>query len=222
MKQTLLIFLLAVLSQAYTPFPECQDDTPGWTYDGYCWHGAPIPGLPDYTTQFLEYPPLTIGKAVFYSPYVMEATARYRGLDLAGYVGGVATMTCGNLGKPAWLRRPGLIWEGPFLVVDCARRNDLYGITMYYEEAIEVDFKTALRWDMIETYDYSSGDYEVKNWMIRNVLVSIIPPNDLFLYKPIIPLNDWLLSHIQYSSGRAQDWKEYRSIMLPTLNRLTP
>lgn len=201
---------------------QCEDDTPNWTYDGYCWFGKWIPGLPDYRTQFLEYPTLTIGKAVFYGPRVMEATAYYRGLDLEDYIGGVATMTCGDIGESVWLRRPGFEWEGPFLVSDCARRNDLYGIIIYREEAIEVDFKTALRWNMIASYDFMSGDYEVAQWMIRNVLVSKIHPDLLSLQTEITNLPDWFLKSITYSSNSLQDWKEWYIISLPKVEKLMP
>lgn len=199
-----------------------QEDIPNWTYDGFCWFDQWVPGLPDYKTQFLEYPTLTIGKSVFYGPMVMEATAYYRGLNLKGYAGGVATMTCGDLGKSVWLRRSGFEWEGPFLVVDCARRNDLYGVIIYREEAIEVDFETALRWDMISYYDFMSGDYEVNQWMIRGVLVSKIRPDLLSLQTEIVNLPNWFLKNVTYSHGLMQDWKEWREIALPKVERLMP
>jgi len=222
MKMLLIISLLALGCLAYAPFPACVDETPNWLYDSYCWRGAPVPGLPDYATQFLEYPPLSIGKAVFYGPGVMTATAKYRGLDLHEYMGGVALMTCGNLGQTVWLQRPGHEWEGAFLVVDCARRNDLYGITVYQEEVIEVDFRTALRWGMIASYDFMSGDYDVAQWMVRNVVVSTNPPIAADINADIVQLDDWFFDRVRYSTGRAQDWKEYHTIMLPAIHRLTP
>jgi len=45
--------------------------------------------------------------------------AAYRGLALDGYLGGVATMGCGDLHREIWLDTGGG-WRGPFLVVDCA------------------------------------------------------------------------------------------------------
>ena len=175
-----LIILLLIGCLAYAPFPACQDETPNWLYDGYCWQDYPIPGLPDYATQYLDMPKLFTGKALFYGPWAMQATANYRGLSLDGYIGGVALMTCGDLGESVWLRRPGFDWEGPYLVVDCARRNDLYGLIVYWGDSVEVDWKTARRWGMV------SGTWEnwiVNEWMIRDVLTSRINPADLTMNK---------------------------------------
>jgi hypothetical protein len=146
-----------------------------------------------------------MGKALFYSPYVMEETAKWRGMSLEGYLGGVATMTCGALGDPVWLRRPGYEWEGPYRIVDCARRNDLYGLIVYWGDSVEVDWKTAKRWEMVSgTWD----NYVVKEWMLRGVLTSRIDPSVLSLDEPIVPLVDWFLDNVQYSSSRLQDWHE--------------
>ncbi len=196
----------------------CDD---GNTYNGFWWFQRWIPGLPDYPTQFLEYPLLTIGKAAFYGPRVMEGTVTYRGLNLNNYVGGVALMTCDDLRKSVWLQRPGLKWEGPFLVVDCARRNDLYGIIIYREEVVEVDFKTALRWGMIASYDFMSGDYEVAQWMIRDVLVSKIRPDLLPLQTEIVNLSNWFLENVTYSHGTMQDWIEWHEIALSKNRRIS-
>lgn len=214
-----VLLLFSLFLSAFAPYPACVDETPNWLYDSYCWGEYPVPGLPNYATQFLEYPLLSVGKATFYSPGAMEATAHYRGLSMDGYLGGVALMTCGDLGGSVWLRRPGHDWEGAYLVVDCARRNDLYGITVYREEAVEVDYKTAIRWGMMS---YNNGDWTVKQWMIRNVEVSMLPPWEIPLYEEPLSLKDWFLENVQYSSGRAQDWRDYCAVMLPTINTLTP
>ena len=146
-----------------------------------------------------------MGKALFYAPFVMEATARYRGLSLDGYLGGVALMTCGSLGEPVWLRRPGFNWEGPYRVVDCARRNDLYGLIVYWGDSVEIDWKTARRWGMV------SGAWEnwtVNEWMIRDVLTSRINPADLTMNKPIIQISEWFLGNVIYSINPKLDWQD--------------
>jgi hypothetical protein len=205
MKMLLIISLLALGCLAYAPFPACVDETPNWLYDSYCWRGASVPGLPDYATQYSVQPDLVMGKSLFYAPFVMEATAEWRGMNLDGYLGGVATMTCGALGDPVWLRRPGYDWEGPYRIVDCARRNDLYGLIVYWGDSIEVDWKTAKRWGMVSgTWD----NWTVNEWMLRGVLTSRIDPSVLSLDEPIVQLVDWFLGNVQYSSSRLQDWHE--------------
>ena len=168
-----LIILLLIECLAYAPFPACQDETPSWLYDGYCWHNYPIPGLPSYATQYSVQPNLIVGKALFYAPFVMEATANWREMSLDDYLGTVALMTCGSLGEPVWLKRPDHDWEGPYRVVDCARRNDLYGLIVYWNDSVEVDWKTAKRWGMVSG---TWKNWTVNEWMIRDVLTSRINP----------------------------------------------
>jgi len=206
--KALIILLIGCL--AYAPFPACQDETPSWLYDSYCWQGYPIPGLPDYATQYSPQPTLVMGKALFYAPYVMEATAEWRGLSLEGYLGGVATMTCGLLGEPVWLRRPGFNWEGPYRVVDCARRNDLYGLIVYWGDSVEVDWKTAQRWGMVAgTWE----DWTVGQWMIRGVLTSSVEPTRLALNEPIVQLPGWFLDTVSYSINPRLDWEDKLKIV---------
>ena len=200
-----LIILLLIECLAYAPFPACEDVTPNWLYDGYCWQGYPIPGLPDYATQYSVQPTLVMGKALFYAPYVMEATAEWRGLSLEGYLGGVATMTCGLLGEPVWLRRPGFNWEGPYRVVDCARRNDLYGLIVYWNDSVEVDWKTARRWGMVSG---AWDDWAVNAWMLRGVLTSHTDPAELSPDEPIVQLSDWFLGAVEYSVNPRLDWAD--------------
>ena len=204
-KVLIILLFIGCLGLAYAPFPACQDETPSWLYDSYCWHSYPVPGLPSYATQYSAQPNLVIGKALFYAPFVMEATANWREMSLDGYLGGVATMTCGLLGEPVWLRRPGYEWEGPYRVVDCARRNDLYGLITYWGDSVEVDWKTARRWGMV------SGTWEnwtVNAWMIRGVLTSHVDPGSLSSDEPIIGLSDWLSDTVIYSVNPKLDWED--------------
>lgn len=145
--QTLSLFLttLAFLGggdlSAYCP----DDSTPlnGYRdHRGYC-----IPGLISVDTWFAPMPEWTWGKAVFYGPGVMEATARWRGIDLSGYLDGVALPSCYHIGQTVWLRR-GKVWEGPYVVADCAGRGDMYGVAGVVGEVVEVGWQTALRWEM--------------------------------------------------------------------------
>lgn len=121
--------------------PECDDGTP---YTGYWWFGLWVPGVPTVESWFAVAPDLTRGAVVYYSPGLMEATARWRGLNLEGYIGGVALPACADIGAEVWIKDQD--WEGPFLVVDCARRSDIYGVIVHRNEAVEVDYRTAQRW----------------------------------------------------------------------------
>ena len=75
----------------------------------------------------------------------MPAVAERRGLDLGGYLGGVAMMRAGDIGREVWVSlispspRPSprgrggpegeeIRWIGPFLVVDCAQRAHYAGL----------------------------------------------------------------------------------------------
>lgn len=193
MRKLILIALLSLLLVS----ADCYYETEGVAcdnnnvIDGYWWRGGWIPGLPTYQSQFLELPPLFSGIAVFYAPYVMEGTAEYRGLDLSGYLGGVALPTCSAIGSSVWIKRSS--WEGPYLVVDCARRNDLYGIAVLRGEAVEVDFKTAVRWGMVKVKsDYS---WTVNKWQV-DVLVSRVDP--ACSSSTPVNLKEWIEPRIEY------------------------
>lgn len=96
-------------------------------------------------------PDYVVGNATFYSPYLMEATARYRGMSLAGYVDGVSLFSPADIGEVVWIRLPGeALWEGPYLVVDCAQQNHMYAAVVHKGEVVEVSWRTARRWGLIE------------------------------------------------------------------------
>jgi hypothetical protein len=124
-----------------------ETDNPDTVFDGFWWHGAWVPGYITLDYWLQPTPELYWGRAVYYAPGVMEATANYHSLSLKGYVDGVASMACGDIGEDVWLQGP-LGWEGPFLVVDCPMRGDAYGIIVFRKESIEVGWKTAQRWGM--------------------------------------------------------------------------
>lgn len=62
------------------------------------------------------------GDIAFYPPGLMPQVAETRGLNLAGYAGGIATMSCGDRGREVWLEANGEV-IGPLLVVDCSQRD---------------------------------------------------------------------------------------------------
>ena len=83
------------------------------------------------------------GQATYYSPGLMERVAENRGMDLSGYAGGVALNRKGDLGRAVWLDWGG-VTEGPFRIVDCARR-DHYKARERKGYVVEVDAQTAKR-----------------------------------------------------------------------------
>lgn len=113
-------------------------------------------------------PQYTKGAAVWYAPGVMEATCEVRGLDLQGYVDGVAMMSPADIGKVVWIKGP-LGWEGPFLVCDCGVRGQVWEMVMDRGEVIEVGWRTAARWGL--------GPHE-GGWKLKGVEVFVgdVPP----------------------------------------------
>ena len=99
----------------------------------------------------------------------MEATAEFRNLLLVGYAGGVFLMSPADIGSQVWLRIPDKDWEGPFLVVDCATRGDIYPIVKYRDEVVEVDWEQAQKWGMVDAND------NVLKWRLDDVEVSKLP-----------------------------------------------
>lgn len=156
-----LIFLNAEIVHA----KECE----------YIDRGRCIEGLISNETWWTPQPTHTIGKAVWYAPGLMKATAEVRGMDLEGFVGGVSLFSPADIGEVVWLKRPGKMWEGPYLVVDASQRGHMLVTVTDNKEVVEVDFPTARRWGMVEG-DWSG--YDINDWMIRNVQVykGVHPP----------------------------------------------
>lgn len=130
--------------------PECDDGNP---LNGYFWRDNEVwvPGYISIETWFTPAPDHFSGRVVFYNQGAMEATAAWRGLSLDGHLDGVALMSPADIGHKVWIKFDGE-WEGPFLVVDCARRGDMYPVIMHREEAVEVGWETAQRWNLKPPY----------------------------------------------------------------------
>lgn len=198
----ILMLILAIDAQAAPPSlnqgcarewlsRDCNDDTP---FNGYWSEDGWVPGYPDKESWMRQVPVWSFGNAVFYAPWVMEATAEFHGLSLDGYLGGVALMGCGDIGARVWMRRPGYEWEGPYLAVDCATRGDIFPIILFRREIVEVDFPTAQRWGMIESP--CLNDCTILTWRIDDVQVAKLPPEILPLIglKRPVPYPEWWLS----------------------------
>ena len=159
-----------------------------------------MPGLPTLDSWFAGSPNYIIGNAVYYAPYMMQATAKARGLSLDGYVDGVSGLSCADIGMTVWIRRPGFWWEGPFLNVDCAQRNDMYGTVVWRAEVIELGFETAERWGMVER---SGTGWRALSWRTEDVEVSKLPPEHVS--GSPVPLRQWWLDRVEYVG-----WQEFQ------------
>jgi hypothetical protein len=224
LKNILLVFVLLIVSFGSVSSVKaddcserydfnCNDNNP---YNGYWWQNYWIPGMVSQAARMTPMPTLTVGNAVFYAPGVMEATAETRGMYnyhinkyvLNGtdteYVGGVATELCSEIGTSVWLKRPRNNWEGPFLVVDCARRNLIYPQIVAMGLVTEVDFNTALRWGMVTATDASQTDWGVKLWRLPDVQVSKINPICLRSQSPV-DIVDWFLSIVTYAKPSTEN-----------------
>ena len=170
---------------------KCNDGNP---FNGYWWLKRYwVPGYISNKTWFVPAPTVSRGNATFYAPGVMEATAEYRGFDLSGYVDGVTLMSPADIGAEVWLKLPFGDWEGPFLVVDCARRGDIWPVINVYGNVIEVGFKTAERWGMVVQHNR----WKALRWKEYDVLVSKVPPplNESY---PIIDYVNWWLDQAEF------------------------
>jgi len=181
-----LIALAALLCAAWVPIEgpvwpwivNCQNDR---LEDGYIagpWDIC-IPGVITKETWYFESPPHFSGIMSSYAPGVMPPTP-------AGYVGSVASMSCADIGRTYWLRfAPGDPWIGPFLVQDCSQRNHLYGNVFYVRLAVEVNYRTALKYGIRRDY----------------VEVAVDEPPESLLAIPI-PLNEYLETRLEFEEWR--------------------
>jgi hypothetical protein len=110
----------------------------------------------------------------------MKEVAANRGLSLDNVWGGVALMNCGDIGTHVWIKRgPQYEFEGPYLVVDCSKREHLYWNVVENGLAVEVDWNTSRRWGMsgglvgvhvCKTKGCSRGAYLLSDWFLQNVI----------------------------------------------------
>lgn len=102
--------------------------------------------------------PLPIqGLATYYNPGVMEYVQDYRlrAGDIDGCpecVGSVALLRAGDIGRKVWLQPPGGDPVGPFLVVDCARRQDVLPL-LQRNWVVDVSYEVGQDWGMNRPLD---------------------------------------------------------------------
>lgn len=188
-------------------------------WDGYedRW-GNYVPGYITNDTWMTPMPEYAFGKAVFFGPYAMDATAEYRNIDYEkeGCLGGVSLMSPYNIGDKAWVKIDNE-WYGPFCVVDCAKKGDMYSIIVYREEVIEINFELAIKVGMVSEADVY-GNYKVYSWY-KNVEVLINnSPYEYSFEKEPINYKEFFLDNLEFASGyeprvlvleEGRYWKEY-------------
>ena len=212
-----------------TPDPILKDAVTGKEirntnpYDGYYWYTHWIPGMLSERSQFLTMPDIFEGSAIGYGPNLMEATAASFGLSLEDVEDGVAVSFCSQLGRKIWIKRPynpkvaGTgIFEGPFKIVDCGARNDIYGQVMGRKEVVEIGFRTALKWKMVTNL---SGGGEAYSWgwdqrRIDGVIVSKINPKCLPAKYTPVKLYEWFPPLAEFD--------RYENLKDATLNNPNP
>ena len=165
----------------------CYDEDP---YNGWLYHETCIPGVVSEEFWLSPNPHNFVGIATYYGDGIMEKVAANRGLSLDGYHGGVALMNCGDIGASVWLKRGEQYeYEGPYLVVDCSKREHLYFNVVSSGIAVEVDWNTSRRWGMsgglagvavCKGNNCSRGATLLKSWFLQNVTWEA-PPNEKVL-----------------------------------------
>jgi hypothetical protein len=131
------IFLIVVLWAAgLLPPVQAEDLVPGY------WEQTPLPHT---------------GLATFYAAGMMEHVLSVRGgygqtLRCAECVGTVALLRAGDIGRKVWLQPPGGERVGPFLVIDCARREDIPPLVAR-NWAVDVSFEVGQLWGMDRPLD---------------------------------------------------------------------
>jgi len=93
-----------------------------------------------------------IGQMTYYSDGVMERVYANRlswqhVTPCQECIGYAALIDREHIGKRVWIQRRGHAAEGPFLVVDCAAKQDVALINQR-RRVVEVDYETAMRWHM--------------------------------------------------------------------------
>ncbi len=97
------------------------------------------------------------GLATYYNPGLMDQVLDYR-LNAGDIdpcpecVGTVALLRAGDIGRKVWLQPPGADPVGPFLVVDCARRQDVQPL-LDRNWVVDVSFEVGQYWGMNRPLD---------------------------------------------------------------------
>jgi hypothetical protein len=99
-----------------------------------------------------------MGLVTYYAPGMMDYVANYR--EQHGQlppcddcVGSVALLRAGDIGRKVWLQLPGTdVVYGPFLVVDCARTEDIPDL-LDRDWVVDVSFEVGQAWGLTGPMD---------------------------------------------------------------------
>jgi len=107
------------------------------------------------------------GLAMYYNPGVFQQVLDFRFAHnhitpCDDCIGFVALLRGGDLDRRVWLKREGLLPEGPFWVVDAAALKHVPGL-LSRNWVVDIDYQTAMRWRMagpipITVYDNDSPE----------------------------------------------------------------
>jgi hypothetical protein len=128
---------VVVLCVLLTAYPAQADDLP----PGY-WEQSPLPQT---------------GLATYYAPGMMEYVAGYRQTQgqlpaCPECVGTVALLRAGDIGRKVWLQQTDGERVGPFLVIDCARRQDVDPLVAR-GWVVDVSYELGQAWGMTRPLD---------------------------------------------------------------------
>jgi hypothetical protein len=119
---------------------------------------APPPQTDTLDPGYWERTPLPqTGLATFYAPGMMEHVLAVRAghgqiLRCDECVGTVALLRAGDIGRRVWLQPPGGEKVGPFLVIDCAQREDI-PMLVGRNWVVDVSYELGQLWGMDRPLD---------------------------------------------------------------------
>ena len=120
---------------------DCEN---GFAGNGFKDRGFCVPGIITLKTHYIRSPSRFWGVGSSYAPGIMEWMCSQNG-GCDGYKGGVAVMSCGDVGRTAWIKvADDRLWYGPLKVVDCSQPFHAYVNVAVYGLAVEWGHKTAL------------------------------------------------------------------------------
>jgi hypothetical protein len=147
------------------------------------------PGLPSRHTYYTPSPVHFSTRALWQNRGVMQASARYNGVDLSDVAGGIALMSPTDVGRFAFVRAHGGDWTAT-RVGDTVNRLHLYYHVATVRSAVELSYELAEQLGVLG-YNAHGG---VGAWEFE-VCVS----NDLSACAGApIPYTDWFLSVLRF------------------------
>jgi hypothetical protein len=167
------VVALCVLLAAFPVQPAQADDlAPGY------WEQSPLPQT---------------GLATFYASGMMEYVAGYRQSQgqlpsCPECVGTVALLRAGDIGRKVWLQPPDGERVGPFLVIDCARRQDVDPLVAR-GWAVDVSYELGQAWAMNRplagvTVLEDPADAGVRPMRLVAPTPFYVPPGDVVITAP--------------------------------------